>query len=137
MSWVQRLAQKHHNSSLVKPEESPNANTQVLIFPDGGIYTTKGGWAFLRRSFFEWLGPVPGYKPRLPFPRAYGDSQSFAMVKDLKTAELIREAMVIDKTASLMVPRIIREAMVIDKTASLMAPMILGSDKSNPQKLEV
>lgn len=108
MSNVLRLVEELHDSNLVKPEESPNGNTITLVEPgQGRVYQTKGGWAFLQRSLFELLGPVPGYHGRLRFPWAYGPTQSFAIVKDLKTAEIIREAMMAEVIASRMVSGII------------------------------
>lgn len=87
------LAQEHDNPSLVKPDESPNGNVQTLVFNDGEIVSTKGGWAFMRRSMFTLKSRVVDHQRSVAFPNPYGgDGMSYAIVKDLKTAGMIREA---------------------------------------------
>ena len=87
---LQELIIKEHNPDLVDPNESPNGNTQTLVFNDGEIMSTKGGWAFLQRSMFSLY---PSKNCNIDMPQKLNDKHSFAIVKDLETALKIRELM--------------------------------------------
>ncbi len=91
---LEELVKQHHDPDLVKPDETPNGNTQILIFNDGEIVSTKGGHAFLQRSMIIIRGAVMGYKGHIPLPMKFGDKNTFAIVKDFDTAELIRKQMI-------------------------------------------
>lgn len=94
MATLAELAKEHHNPGLVKPDMSPNGNTQILIFNDGEIVSTKGGRAFMMRSLISHFPPIiVDHKCLAAFPEPYGaDGLSYAIVKDLKTACTIRDA---------------------------------------------
>ena len=95
MEDLKKMVETHHDPSLVKPDESPNANIQTLIFNDGEIISTKGGWSFMKRSLFPHKGPMVNCRDSIMFPIAHdGNGLSYAIVKDLETAESIRDAMV-------------------------------------------
>ena len=70
MSEVQKLINKYHDPSLVRENESPNGNRQILIFNDGEIMDTKGGSAFLQRSMFSLVPKLHGVNVKMP--REYG-----------------------------------------------------------------
>ena len=87
---LQELIQTHHDPNLVKPDEAPNGNIQTLVFNDGEIMTTKGGDAFLQRSFFSQVPKLNNVNINMPVK--HGD-YSFAIVLNLETAKLIRSKM--------------------------------------------
>ena len=83
------LIQKYHNPDLVKPNESPNGNRQILLFNDGEIVDTKGGSAFLQRSFFTIENKLNvNYK----MPVKHGD-YSFAILPSEEIARKIRDTL--------------------------------------------
>jgi hypothetical protein len=94
MEELKKLVETHHDSNLVKKDKSPNENTQILIFNDGEIVMTKGGWAFLQRSFHSIKSPLTNCVSFAKFPMSHYGKYSFAIVKDLETAILIRDAIV-------------------------------------------
>ena len=89
LEQIENLINEHHDDSLVNPNESPNGNRITLLYNDGEIMDTKGGWAFLQRSMFSLKGPIYNLKHPINMPRKSG-SYSFMIVKDFKTAEMIR-----------------------------------------------
>ena len=89
MESLKSFILEKHNPDLVKHNESPNANIQTLIFNDGEIISTKGGWAFLQRSFFQIRG---GLSIDIPMPCKYGNF-SYAIVETEYVALEIRKKM--------------------------------------------
>ena len=94
MEELKKLVETHHSQDLVKTDQSPNGNVQTLIFNDGEIISTKGGWAFMKRSLITVKGPVVDHRASIAFPIPYdGNWLSYAIVKDVETAEIIRDAL--------------------------------------------
>lgn len=87
---IQNLINEHHDDSLVNPNESPNGNRITLLYNDGEITETKGGWAFLQRSQFSLKGPIYNLQYKFTMPRKLGNN-SFIIVKDFETANSIRD----------------------------------------------
>ena len=88
---VWSLIEKYHDPTLVKPDESPNGNIITLLWNDGEITTTKGGWAFLKRSQFSVIGSITSGK-HVEMPRSYGDF-TYAIVENEAKAFEIRKLM--------------------------------------------
>ena len=84
------LIQTNHDPSLVKPNESPNGNIQTLVYNDGEIVTTKGGNAFLHRSFFTQVPKLNNVNIQMPVKHGI---YSFAIVANLEIAKMIRSNM--------------------------------------------
>ena len=94
LSELEELINKFHNPRLVKEYESPNANIQILLFNDGEIMQTKGGWAFLKRSLFSIKPKIEKLdKNNIKMPQAYYD-YSFIIVESEDIANNIRNVMV-------------------------------------------
>lgn len=89
MENLNKIILEKHNPNLVKRDESPNGNIQTLIFNDGEIVSTKGGWAFLQRSFFQIRGSL---NVNVQMPCKYGDF-SYAIVENEDDALEIRSYM--------------------------------------------
>jgi hypothetical protein len=85
------LIEKYHDPTLVKPEESPNGNIITMIWNDGEITTTKGGWAFLQRSQFSQIGPI-SKRVSVDMPSVSGKF-TYAIVEDTTKAKEIRKLM--------------------------------------------
>lgn len=47
---LQNLITNAHDTSLIVPTESPNANTIYTLYEDGEITEQKGGWAYGQRN---------------------------------------------------------------------------------------
>ena len=92
MEKIQGLIEEHHNPDLLDRNAAPNGNIQTLIFNDGEILSTKGGYAFLQRSMFSLKPPISNLKFSITFPKKLNEN-TFAMVKDLEIANLIRSEM--------------------------------------------
>ena len=92
MDNINSLIDEYHNPDLLDKNAAPNGNIQTLIFNDGEILTTKGGSAFLQRSMFTIKGPINNLKFSITFPKKLNEN-TFAMVKDLEIANLIRSEM--------------------------------------------
>lgn len=90
VTQIQNLINEHHDDSLVNPNESPNGNRITVLYDDGEIIETKGGWAFLQRSQFTLVGPIYNLKYKFNMPRKSGNN-SFIIVKDFETAKSIRD----------------------------------------------
>ena len=65
---ISEMIRKYHNKDLVKPNKSPNENKITLLYNDGEIIDTKGGWAFMQRSMFTKELPLllGGYQIKYP-----------------------------------------------------------------------
>jgi len=86
---TQELLDKYHDPTLVKPNESPNGNRQILLFNDGEIVDTKGGSAFLKRSFFS-IENTLGVNYKMPIPHG---NYSFAILPSEEIARKIRDTL--------------------------------------------
>ena len=85
------LIEKYHDPTLVKPKKSPNGNIITMIWNDGEITTTKGGWAFLQRSQFSEIGPISnGVSVDMPL---VSGKFSYAIVENSTKAREIRKLM--------------------------------------------
>jgi hypothetical protein len=91
MNTIQDLIKQHHNQNLLIPTESPNGNRITLLWNDGEVTETKGGWAFMQRSQFTMRNPIPNIN--ITMPKTLRNNTSYMMVKDLETADKIRNEM--------------------------------------------
>lgn len=57
---INEFIKKHHDMSLIKPNEQPNENTIYHLYDDGEIMSQKGGWAYGNRSMFSDDFPIIG-----------------------------------------------------------------------------
>ena len=89
---LQKTIEEHHDTTLVKINESPNSNIQTLLFNDGEVVFTKGGDVFLQRSMFTQLSAYKNIDIKMPCD--FGTNLSYMIVKDLQTAKLIRNKMI-------------------------------------------
>ena len=87
---IKQLIKTHHDPTLVKATESPNGNIQTLLFNDGEIMSTKGGWAFLQRSFFSIKPPINNLDITMPMTL---NSNTFMIVRNEEIANNIRTIM--------------------------------------------
>ena len=87
---IQALLKQHHTPSLVNPNVSPNSNRQILLFNDGEICNTKGGWAFMNRTIFSMKPKLDNVDVSMPI--IYGNN-SYAILPSLEIALEIREKM--------------------------------------------
>ena len=90
MANIQQLINQHHNPDLVKINESPNGNYQILLFQDGEICHTKGGWAFMNRTLFTKNDPLPNVNFPMPIK---SHNSSYAILPSYEIALEIREEM--------------------------------------------
>ena len=88
---TEELVNTYHNPNLVDKTKSPNENRQVLIFNDGEIIDTKGGWAFLHRSFFPLSPKLDNVNFKMPLVL---DDNTYAIVETLEIAKKIRDSMI-------------------------------------------
>ena len=90
---VESMIEEYHDPTLLKPNESPNGNTQYLIFNDGESVYTKGGHAFLRRTLFPTTSTIYGLlKTTFKFPNTYG-KYTYAMVPSTQICKEIHTEM--------------------------------------------
>jgi hypothetical protein len=76
---------KHYAESptgLWKPNESPNGNTMYHLYDDGEITYEKGGWAYGKRSVFQFSMPIN--KIKFEFPKTHVDNvnESYVMLTE-------------------------------------------------------
>ena len=88
---IKNLIKIHHNPKLVDVNKAPNANIQTLLFNDGEIMSTKGGDAFLKRSFFSVKPPL---NFSIEMPTKYGN-YTYSIIKNEEIAIKIRNMMII------------------------------------------
>ena len=90
MDTIQNLISQHHDPNLLIPSESPNGNRITLLWNDGEVTETKGGWAFMQRSQFTMRHAIPNINITMPITHG---NNTYIMVKDLETADKIRNEM--------------------------------------------
>lgn len=91
MSSITELIKEHHKPELVDKTKSPNENRITMLFNDGEIMDTKGGWAFLQRSLFSVKPSVYGLNIKMPM--IYNE-YSYMIVENESIANMIRDKMI-------------------------------------------
>jgi hypothetical protein len=84
---------KHYAESptgLWKPDESPNGNSMYHLYNDGEITYEKGGWAYGKRSVFQFSMPINKInKIKFEFPKkhVHNVNESYVMLTENECIE--------------------------------------------------
>jgi len=97
LTTISALISEHHNPLLVDTTKAPNDNTQILLFNDGEICTTKGGNQFMNRTLFTKDYPLKNVNIPMPIEMVNNGS-SYAILPSYEIAKSIRDEM--DKSSS-------------------------------------
>jgi len=92
LTTISDLITKLHNPKLVDDKKAPNDNTQILLFNDGEICTTKGGSAFMSRTLFTKDFPLKNVNIPMPIEMVNNGS-SYAILPSYEIAQSIRGEM--------------------------------------------
>ena len=97
LTTISALITEHHNPGLVDTTKAPNDNTQILLFNDGEICTTKGGNQFMSRTLFTKDYPLKNVNIPMPI-KMVNNGSSYAILPSYEVAQSIRDEM--DKSSS-------------------------------------
>ena len=90
--FINNLANNLHNVSLIRDNQSPNANTIYHLYSDGEITYQKGGWAYGKRTEFTHKYPILNNSTFFTFANKINENMTY-IVCSMKSCEIIRNLM--------------------------------------------